>query len=69
MRNDITTRYGREIGSHVGCALDRLNRPVTENETQSAIQYWLKHREELKRMAIGDKRQQIADFVASLSKH
>lgn len=61
-RDKLVEDYCAEIGNVVGCALDRLERTVTHSEILRAIDYFNQNKVRLASMAIGDRRQEIADI-------
>lgn len=61
-RDRLVQDYGREIGSVVGCGLDRLGRDVSQTEILRAIEYYQKNKARLDTMAIGDRRGEIANL-------
>ena len=63
-RDQLTTDYGHDIGSVVGCALDRLNRPVTHEEITKAIEYYKVNAAEMKNMPYDTRRGKIAELFA-----
>jgi hypothetical protein len=61
-RDRLVEDYGTEIGSIVGCGLDRLERTVTHSEILRAIDYYNQQKDRLDAMPIGARRQEIADL-------
>jgi len=61
-RDRLVEDYGMDIGSVVGCGLDRLQRTISHSEIAHAIEYYKQHKARLDTMAIGDRRQEIADL-------
>lgn len=41
-RDRLTAEYNSDISEHVGCALDRLEREVSEYEIQIVIEFYKK---------------------------
>lgn len=62
-RDQIKEIWGEEVGSVVGCGLDRLDRKVWEAERSLAVNYYLENRERFKSFPIGARRQLIADYI------
>lgn len=61
-REELFESHGMEIASVVGCGLDRLERTVSHAEIIRAIDYYDKNKAYLDTLAIGDRRQKIADL-------
>lgn len=64
-RDQLIERYGKDsdIGSVVGCALDRLNRPCSAGEIDRAIGYFRANEAKLSAMSIGARRDQVVRFI------
>lgn len=62
-RDRLINDYDHEIGSVVGCGLDRLNRSVSYSEISQAIEYYRQHKARLDTLAIGDRREEIANLL------
>jgi len=67
-KNKLTTEYNLDIGEHVGCALDRLEREVSEYEIQIAIEFYRRKEKELKKEAINEIREAIKNHIIENSK-
>jgi hypothetical protein len=61
-RDRLTQDFDSDIGSVVGCALDRLDRPVTQHEILKAVDYYKNNAADFLEMPIGTRR----DVIASL---
>jgi len=64
-RDLLTEEFDSDIGSVVGCGLDRLERAVSKDEIDAAISYYRSVKEEMSKLAIGDRRQAITDFISA----
>jgi hypothetical protein len=53
-RDQLTEGYDGEVGSVVGCALDRVQRGLTSYDVQRAVGYYREHRAELQQMPSSD---------------
>lgn len=64
-RDLLIERYGKEsdIGSVVGCALDRLGRQCSAGEIDRAIDYFRENEARLSAMSIGARRDQVVRFI------
>lgn len=58
-RDRLTEDFDADIGSVVGCGLDRLERPVSAAEIQRAVDYYQANRAELSQLPIGARRDTI----------
>lgn len=61
-RDRLAEDYSYEIGSVVGCGLDRLERMVSHSEIMHAIEYYKTNKMHLETMAIGDRREVITNL-------
>lgn len=62
---DILTEYhGSEIGSVVGCGLDRAGGYYIGSVQDKAIEFYERNKEAFKKLAIGERREVIAEFVS-----
>ncbi len=64
-RDQLIESHGLDIGEHVGCALDRIGGDISESEIQSAIEYYLKYKQYLKKEAINERREAIKEYILS----
>lgn len=66
-RVNLTELYGSDVGSVVGCGLDRLHwRGLThfsKEEIEISVSYYRKHRQAIDQLTIGDRRECIADHM------
>jgi hypothetical protein len=62
-RDQLVERFGQDIGSVVGCALDRLERPCSAGEIDRAIDYYKANQAELSAMPIGARRDKVARYI------
>lgn len=62
-RDQLTNINGEEIGSVVGCGLDRVKRQVTEREINNAIEFYVKYKAKMRDFPIGARRQAIQEFI------
>jgi hypothetical protein len=62
-RDLLGENYGLDVGSVVGCGLDRLDRTCSADEIDAAIDYYKANETELSALPIGERREQIARFV------
>jgi len=62
-RDKLTTEYNSDIGEHVGCALDRLEREISEYEIQIAIEFYRRNEKKLKKEAINERREAIKNYI------
>ncbi|WP_422452227.1 hypothetical protein [Endozoicomonas sp. ALC066] len=68
-RDELTELYDREIGSIVGCGLDRLNRDCLWTEVLAAVELYRRHGHYFQgRAAVGQRRQSITDYIQSNGK-
>lgn len=63
-RDRLIEDYNNEIGSVVGCGLDRLECIVSHSKILHAVEYYEKNRTGLNTMAIGDRRREIANLFS-----
>ena len=54
---------GENIASIVGCGLDRLERPITGFEIESAIRFYAEYKASIDKFPIGARRQIICNFT------
>lgn len=64
-RDILTEYFGPEIGSVVGCGLDRAGGYYTGCVQDKAIAYYENNKHHFKKLAIGDRREAISEFVNS----
>lgn len=64
-RDQLIERFGNDndIGSVVGCALDRLERPCSAGEIDRAIDYFHANATRLSALPIGARRDLVARFI------
>lgn len=62
-RDHLGSAYSTEIGSIVGCGLDRLGRECSSAEVQRAIEYYNLNKAELDRLPIGARRDAVAKHI------
>lgn len=62
-RDMLVERENLDIGSVVGCGLDRLERDVSEYEIDIAIQFYKAYKEQIRQYAINERRKIIAEYV------
>lgn len=62
-RDRLTEDFDADIGSVVGCGLDRLERPVSAAEIQRAVDYYQANRDELSKLPIGARRDTICGLL------
>lgn len=62
-RDLLTEQYGSEIGSIVGCGLDRLERKVSAIEVREAVKFYEANKITINNEAINHRREAISDFV------
>ena len=62
-RDKLIETYGHDIGSVVGCGLDRAERDFTSVDIEQAVQYYEKVKSKLKLEAIGYRRQVICNLM------
>lgn len=64
-RDKLIERFGKEsdIGSVVGCALDRLGRPCSAGEIDRAIDYFNANAARLSALPIGARRDLVERFL------
>ena len=62
-RDLLCQQYDKEIGSNVGCGLDRLDRKCTNKEIQKAIDYFKANKDTLLKLPISTRREMIAQYV------
>jgi hypothetical protein len=65
-RDLLTEEYDINIGSVVGCGLDRLERAVSREEIDAAVAYYESIKDAMSKltMPINQRRQAITDFIA-----
>lgn len=63
-RDLLTEEYDIDIGSVVGCGLDRLERAVARDEIDAAVSFYRGVKDEMSKLPIGERRQAITDFIA-----
>lgn len=64
-RDLLVEQYDTEIGSIVGCGLDRLGRECVFFEINAALHFFAQYKDKLSEMAIGDRRQAVCDYISS----
>lgn len=64
-RDSLGGGHGNEIGSVVGCGLDRLEREVTDYEIQAALMFYEDHKNNINKLPISEGRQAIADYISN----
>lgn len=62
-RDLLVESEGLEIGSVVGCGLDRVKRPITGQDIKNAIQFYEKYKEKINSFPISARRQSVQEFV------
>lgn len=62
-RDHLCAMYSQEIGSIVGCGLDRLGRECSSGEVQRAVAYYNENKAELDRLPIGARRDAVARHI------
>lgn len=63
-RDLLSERFDTEIGSVVGCGLDRLERPASQNEIILAVEYFNDNKVELEKLPLSGRRGCISDLFA-----
>lgn len=64
-RNMLTEQEDIEVGSVVGCGLDRLGKNVTENKITMAVAFYKNYRDEISKFTIHAQRDLIREFIES----
>lgn len=64
-RDSLCEDYDNDIGSVVGCGLDRLNRQVSPYEIQVAIDFYQSHKSKINKLPIGERRQAIEEYISN----
>lgn len=62
-RDLLVEQKGMDVGSVVGCGLDRLERDVTESEINAAIRFYEERKDKINSFPINARRQAICDFI------
>lgn len=62
-RDLLVERFGLDIGSVVGCALDRLGRTCSSGEIERAVEFYQAHEAALSTMPIGERRDKVARYI------
>lgn len=62
-RDLLVEQEGMDVGSVVGCGLDRLQRDVTDYEIDTAVQFYKEHKEKINSFPINARRQAIHEFI------
>lgn len=58
--------YGEDIGSVVGCGLDRLGRDVCLSEIRKAVEHYNENRSQIDALPISARRGVIAELFSAL---
>ena len=64
-RDRLSELYGHDVGSVVGCRLDRLGRDVSSAEIRKAVEHYNANREHFDVLPIGARRGLIAELFAT----
>ena len=64
-RDLLCERYDSEIGSVVGCGLDRLSRDISSVEIEAAVAFYTRNKIEINSLAVGGRRQAVEEFIAN----
>jgi len=64
-RDELTDLYGGEIGSVVGSGLDRLQREVSLNEQDLAVQFFRDNRDKINTYPIGSRRKIVTNYIVN----
>jgi len=62
-RDKVINEYGQDIGTVVGCGLNRAERDFTAKDIEQAVQYYEKLKSKLKLETIGYRRQVICNLM------
>jgi len=62
-RDLLAEEYGIDIGSIVGCGLDQLDRELTQNEIQRAVNFFEDYKQDFKGLGQSEKRESIANYM------
>lgn len=65
-RDQLVERFGQDIGSLVGCALNRLGRPCPAEEIYRTIGCYKTNQEPLSAMPIGARSDPVARYIGAL---
>ncbi len=63
-RDLLIERYDADIGSVVGCGLDRLDRDVSEGEISRAVSHYQANKEQISKLVIGARRDLIYRLIS-----
>ncbi|WP_281212356.1 hypothetical protein [Shewanella insulae] len=64
-RDLLCETHDNEIGSVVGCGLDRLSRDVSSYEIGAAIAFYTNNKSQIKEFPINTRREAVKEFIAN----
>ncbi len=64
-RDLLCETHDNEIGSVVGCGLDRLSRYVSPHEIDAAVTFYTNNKSRIKEFPIGARRQAVEEYISS----
>lgn len=62
-RDQLCSSHSQEVGSIVGCGLDRLGRECSRAEVEKAVSFYEANKEQLNRLPIGARRDAVANHI------
>ncbi|WP_215876992.1 hypothetical protein HF292_010445 [Acidithiobacillus ferruginosus] len=60
-RDRLTRDFGHDVGSVVGCGLDRLDRLMSEAEIRQAIDYYNENKAQIDALPLNARREMITN--------
>jgi len=64
-RDLLWDTHNEDMGSVVGCGLDRLSRDVSSREIDLAISFYENNKAKINKFPVGARRQAVEDYIAS----
>ena len=64
-RDLLCSIHNEDIGSVVGCGLDRLSRDVSSNEIEIAVNFYKNNKAKINEFPIGARRQAVEEYISN----
>lgn len=64
-RDLLCETHNEDIGSVVGCGLDRLSRDVSSQEIDTAVNFYTSNKSKINEFPIGARRQAVEEYISS----
>jgi hypothetical protein len=64
-RDLLCETHNEDIGSVVGCGLDRLSREVNSQEIDTAVNFYTNNKAKINEFPIGARRQAVEEYISS----